>query len=137
MKIFFLIITSVCFSLASEVHIDSKTELMWQDNTVSKYTKEDWQGAVKLCQELHLAGYDDWRLPTVKEIETIITISQDTPPVENGFKNIGGSGYYWTSSEHESSEAFAWMMNFKRGYEYSNYKTYERHVRCVRGEFKK
>ena len=52
--------------------------------------------------------------------------------MKKGFNYVGASGYYWSSSAHESSEEFAWMMNFKRGYEYSNYKTYERHVRCVR-----
>jgi len=26
------------------------------------------------------------------------------------------------------------MMNFTRGYEYINYKSYERYIRCVRGE---
>ena len=29
------------------------------------------------------------------------------------------------------SKEFAWMMNFKRDYEYNNYKTYERYIRCV------
>ena len=124
---------SVGLSLASDVLIDSKTGLMWQDNSATKNTKKDWQGALDFCSELRLAGYDDWRLPTIKELETVVGVSPRNMDMKKGFKNVGGSGYYWSSSAHESNEAFAWMMNFKRGYEYNNYKTYERHVRCVRG----
>ena len=132
MRIIFLIMISVSLSLASDVLIDSKTGLMWQDNSATKYTKKDWQGALVFCKELRLAGHDDWRLPIVEELESIIAISQNDPAIKNGFKNVGDSGYYWSSSAHESDEAFAWMMNFKRGYEYINYKTYKRYVRCVR-----
>lgn len=123
---------NVGFSLASDVLIDSKTGLMWQDNSAAKYTKKDWQGALDFCSELRLAGYDDWRLPTIKELETVVGVNPRNMDMKKGFKNVGGSGYYWSSSVDESNEEFAWIMNFKRGYEYKNYKTYERHIRCVR-----
>jgi len=125
MRVILFIMISVNLSLASDVLTDDKTGLMWQDNSVSKNTKKDWQGALSFCNILHLAGHDDWRLPSIKELQNIVDI--------RGFKNVGGSGYYWSSTAHESSEEFAWMMNFKRGYEYNNYKTYERYIRCVRG----
>ena len=124
---------SVALSLASDVLIDSKTGLMWQDNSAAKYIKKDWQGALAFCQELRLAEHDDWRLPTVKELQSVITpLDRYDSSIKDTFNNIGGSGYYWSSTEHETDEAFAWMMNFKRGYEYINYKTYKRYVRCVR-----
>ncbi len=133
MRIIFLVMISVGLALASDVLIDSKTGLMWQDNSAAKNIKKDWQGALASCKELRLAGHDDWRLPTVKELQSVITpLSRYNPAVKNIFKNVGDSGYYWSSTEDESDEAFAWMMNFKRGYEYINYKTYKRYVRCVR-----
>ncbi len=134
MRIVFFIMISFSLSLSSDVLIDSRTGLMWQDNSTAKNTKKDWQGAVDFCSALRLAGHDDWRLPIVKELESVIDLSSGKPAMKNGFKNVGASGYYWSSSEHASSKEFAWMMNFKRGYEYSNYKTYARYVRCVRGK---
>lgn len=134
MRIILLIVISVSLSLASDVLTDSKTGLMWQDNSAAKYTKKDWKGALAFCNELRLAGYADWRLPTIKELETVVGTSPRNMDMKQGFKNVGGSGYYWSSSSDESNEEFAWMMNFKRGYEYKNYKTYERHIRCVRGK---
>ena len=66
MRVIFLMIISICFSLASDIFIDSKTGLMWQDNREAEYLQKDWQGAVTFCEHLQLAGYDDWRLPKIK-----------------------------------------------------------------------
>jgi len=125
---------SISFSFASDVLTDPKTGLMWQDNSAAKYSKKDWQGAISFCQKLHLAGYDDWRLPTIKELIDVVRLSENNPAVKNSFKNVGGSGYYWSATTDKSNKEFAWIMNFKRGYEYINYKTYERYIRCVRGK---
>ena len=132
MRVILFIIVSVSLSLASDVFTDSKTGLMWQDNSAAKYAQKDWQGAMAFCSQLHLAGHDDWRLPNIKELIQILSTKPRDGGMRKGFNYVGGSGYYWSSSVHESNEEFAWMMNFKRGYEYNNYKTYERHVRCVR-----
>jgi len=132
MRVILLIMLSVSLSLASDVFTDSKTGLMWQDNSAAKYTKKDWKGAVAFCSQLRLAGYDDWRLPNIKELIQILNTKPRDGGMKKGFENVGASGYYWSSSTDESNEEFAWMMNFKRGYEYINYKTYERHIRCVR-----
>lgn len=132
MRIILLIMISVSFSLASDVFTDSKTRLMWQDNSAAKYEQKDWQGAMAFCSQLQLAGHNDWRLPKIKELIQILSLKPRDGGMRKGFNYVGGSGYYWSSSAHDSNEEFAWMMNFKRGYEYINYKTYERHVRCVR-----
>jgi hypothetical protein len=134
MRVIFLIIISVNLSLAVDVLIDKKTGLMWQDNSTVKYIKKDWQGALDFCDKLQLESKGDWRLPSIKELINVVNLSEANLAIKNGFKNLGGSGYYWSASAHESNEEFAWMMNFKRGYEYINYKTYERYVRCVRAK---
>ena len=132
MRVILLIIISVSLSLASDVLTDSKTGLMWQDNSAAKHTKKDWKGALAFCNELRLAGHDDWRLPNIKELIQILSTKPRDGGMKKGFNYVGASGYYWSSSADESNEEFAWMMNFKRGYEYINYKSYERHIRCVR-----
>ncbi|WP_052746171.1 DUF1566 domain-containing protein [Sulfurovum lithotrophicum] len=132
MRILFLMFIAGSLSLASDVFVDSKTGLMWQDNSDAKYIQKDWNGAMLYCRQLRLAGHDDWRLPSIKELKHILSTEPRDGGMKKGFNYMGGSGYYWSSSENESNEEFAWMMNFKRGYEYSNYKSYERHIRCVR-----
>ena len=89
---------------------DSATGLMWQqDDTEST----NWDDAVSQCEAATTASYDDWRLPNVKELQSIVdyTISPDThdqaaiDPIFNAssFQNENGEtdwGYYWSSSTH-------------------------------------
>ncbi len=134
MKILFLIMVNVSLSFTSDVLIHSKTGLMWQDNAAVQYVQKNWQGALDFCEKLHLAGHDDWRLPSIKELENVIELSKIREKSKDGFKHVAVPTYYWSSTPHDSSQDFAWIMNFTRGYAYNNYKTYERYVRCVRGE---
>lgn len=132
MKTLFLLLISASMSFSSNVFTDSETGLMWQDNSDAKHIKKDWDAAMVFCSKLHLVGHDDWRLPNIKELIQIVSTDPRDGGIKKGFKNVGASGYYWSCDAHDDSDEFAWMMNFKRGYEYSNYKTYERHIRCVR-----
>jgi hypothetical protein len=132
MKILFALLISATFSFASDVLVDKETGLMWQDNFEAKHTKKNWDGAMAFCKHLTLVGHDDWRLANVKELKKLVSTDPRDGGIKKGFKNFSASGYYWSSDTHDDSDEFAWMMNFKRGYEYSNYKTYERHIRCVR-----
>ena len=47
---------------------------MWKQSTPSPIVQPavNWHEAVKKCREFDFAGYNDWRLPTKKEWETII-----------------------------------------------------------------
>ena len=132
MRIIFLILICTSLSLSTDIFSDNKTGLMWQDNSAAKYVKKDWEGAMSFCKQLQLGGYDDWRLPNIKELIQILSLKPRDGGMKKGFNYLGASGYYWSSSVDDANEEFAWMMNFKRGYEYINYKTYERHIRCVR-----
>jgi len=50
--------------------MDQATGLMWvqSDSVVGM----DWQEALAYCQNLTSAGYDDWRLPDAKELQSIV-----------------------------------------------------------------
>jgi len=132
MRVIFLILIFASLSFASDVFLDSKTGLMWQDNSAARDVQKDWDGAMLYCKQLQLDEYDDWRLPSVKELIQILSLKPRDGGMKKGFNYLGASGYYWSSSVDDANEEFAWMMNFKRGYEYINYKTYKRHIRCVR-----
>ena len=44
--------------------------LMWQKETVEE--EMDWYEAMEYAENLRLGGYDDWRLPTIDELEFIV-----------------------------------------------------------------
>ena len=71
MKQMFLLVVMVACLGANTVE-DYDTGLVWQDNYDSKTITRDWQGAKDYCQGLTLAGSSNWRLPTIKELQSIV-----------------------------------------------------------------
>ncbi len=89
---------------------DVATGLMWQQ--ADDGTTRDWEDALSYAENLSLAGYDDWRLPNAKELQSIVDYSR-CPDVTNSAAidplfsatsfndpegNSGQYGYYWTGS---------------------------------------
>ena len=131
MKQIFLVAVMVACLEANTVK-DNDTGLIWQDNHDAKTIKRDWQGAKEYCQELTLAGYDDWRLPTIKELQSIVDIKRYKPAIKKTFKYVA-SMYYWSSSKDVSDVKFAWGVYFGDGNTNGNTRSSECFVRCVRG----
>ena len=59
---------------------DLNTGLTWQQDPGDKMTFDD---AVAGADAFSLAGYDDWRLPTIKELYSLILFSGIDPPAES------------------------------------------------------
>jgi hypothetical protein len=104
---------------------------MWQDNSAAKNTKRDWSGAKRYCQELSLGGYTDWRLPSIKELESIADYSRYPNAYKKGFKNFTSSDY-WSATPLASDSEYAWGVYFKYGYSSYGNKTHKGYVRCAR-----
>jgi hypothetical protein len=49
--------------------IDPSTGLMWAGKDNGKDVS--WNKAIKYCRDLRLAGYSDWRLATIGELEGV------------------------------------------------------------------
>ena len=63
---------------------DLNTGLMWQQNPGGKMSYAE---AVANTSSFNLAGYDDWRLPTIKELYSLILFSGIDPPADGVVKN--------------------------------------------------
>jgi len=131
MRAFILFIVLISWLEANTVK-DYDTSLMWQDNYDAKTILRDWQGAKKYCQELILAGYSDWRLPIIKELQSIVDITRHDSASKKIFKNVA-SERYWSASEDVLSTKFAWRVDFDSGNNDVSIKSFSLFVRCVRG----
>ena len=117
--------------------IDQATGLMWQRGDSQQGM--NWEEALAWVQDRNVErylGYDDWRLPNAKELQSIVdyTRSPDTtgsPAIGPYFSctmitNEAGQPdypYYWTSTTHESSNGlggFACYISFGRALGYIN-----------------
>jgi len=63
-----------CSSTSATPCKDSATGLIWSGKG-SMYT---WSNAVSSCDNLTTIGYDDWRLPNISELRTLIQNCSDT-----------------------------------------------------------
>jgi hypothetical protein len=111
---------------------DPKTALMWEDTPHVRETKITQPRAKVYCSELKTGGFEDWRLPTIQELLTIIDYKRISPALLKEFSYVDDESFYWTqTSVADESDAF-WGVNFKRGASSKASEYYDRYVRCVR-----
>ena len=105
------------------VTIDANTGLMWAadgDEQGCNYgTTDNWNSAIPYCASLSFAGYTDWRLPNVKELQSIIDYetSIGTPSIDTTAFPHTKQTLYWTSTTYSASLGinWAWCASFANG----------------------
>ncbi len=123
---------------------DEVTCLIWAQNLTDSAMR--WEDAGRYCEDLELGGYDDWRLPAVKELWSIRDFSQGWPWVDTDYFYLGGDGsnlaqhHSWTSnlylveSEYQNQQVEGdphWIVNDWTGH--IKAMSGNRFVRAVRG----
>jgi hypothetical protein len=97
---------------------DKETGLMWVKDGKSEGCNQSeplaWKQAIKFCEKLKFAGYDDWRLPSIKELQSIVDYETCKPSIDNIFSNTQKS-LYWSSTEHTVYTSLAWGAYFSYG----------------------
>ena len=121
---------------SKEIVMDDTTGLIWQDNIDAKTIKKSRKDAKQYCRSLVLAGYDDWYLPRIKQLKSIVDNKKRNPAIRDGFKNIKAY-HYWSSSPNLSANLInVFNIDFKNGQTYKTNRKGRCHVRCVRGKYK-
>lgn len=91
---------------------DNATGLMWQQ--ADDGSSRDWEDALSYAESIELVGYDDWRLPSAKELQSIVDYTRPpqttgSPAIDPIFTtteitdpegNPGQFPYFWTSTTH-------------------------------------
>lgn len=86
------------------ISTDLNSGLMWQEIPTTEGF--DWQGAKEYCENLELGGYDDWRLPTAKELFSISDFSEGWPYLDTTYFSLVNNDFvdkseqYWTSNNY-------------------------------------
>lgn len=86
--------------------------------------KRNWEDAIKECESISYAGYDDWYLPSKKELKAM----REKKDIIGGFYPTN----YWSSTEETSQSA--WHQSFSGTTLSNTTKSKEYKVRCVRKE---
>jgi hypothetical protein len=122
---------------------DSRTGLVWKQcleglsgdcsGTPDKFT---WQQAQQqpgiVNSGAGFAGYTDWRMPNIKELQSIVEEQCYSPAINsNRFPNTPSS-HVWSGSPYAYGSDFAWYVYFSSGHSGANVRYNNYAVRLVR-----
>jgi formylglycine-generating enzyme required for sulfatase activity len=120
------------YTITGGTVFDAKTKLTWQQTAPAEsYT---WADAKTYCQTVGASlGGTGWRLPTIKELVTIVDYSQTGSPRIDPTAFPGTpAGGFWSSSPVAGSPSAAWYVSFIIG-NVDNFGVGDMaNVRCVR-----
>jgi hypothetical protein len=98
---------------------DNYTKLIWQrDGAASGLIT--WDVAVQYCATLTLGG-NTWRLPSVRELATLVDENQVAPAINrtmfpNTKYGARSNNWYWASHHQRNSTTASWGLNFDDGF---------------------
>lgn len=109
---------------------DVRTGLTWEQSPDFFYGA--WSEAIAHCQAKTAGGQKGWRLPSIKELASLIDSSQKDPALPSGhpFGNIKSS-IYWSSTPSETDDIVAWHVSFFSGEIVTDQKSQTRRAWCI------
>jgi hypothetical protein len=137
---------------------DLNTHLIWEkkswDGSIHDWSNQlSWADAFsvfigRLNTPPCFAGHCDWRLPNLKELQSIVDYQNTFPAVSTTFNTNCAAGcsamtcsctqsslhsYYWSSTSYAGTASNAWVVGFDFGPVLIGFKTATYYVRAVRG----
>ena len=114
--------------------LDKRTGLIGLKNA-NCFGSKNWRKAMSAAANLasgscgltDSSSAGEWRLPTKKELSTVIEWEKS-----GAFSDVQSS-YFWSSTSNARNTGLAWFVYLGNGYVYSYYKTSSYYVWPVRG----
>ena len=120
---------------------DLQTSLVWQrcsqgqagSSCSGTASLTNWTQALVLANNSSFAGRSDWRLPSSKELQTLVEYGCSNRSINlNVFPNTPRN-WFWSSTTSAAAASVAWIVNFDAGFLLVSAKDNAYHVRLVRG----
>jgi len=133
--IYFLIVPLFLFAnnfeKSENIIIDHTNNIMWQDNLESTQYIEDITMGKTYCDDLILNGYIDWKMATIKQLESIVNVTNKNIAINKKFEYTTSSPY-WSQTSYLKSKNKFWFIDFKTGIVNFDSRNKEFTIRCVR-----
>ena len=122
------------FVVQDDVVHDTTTGLMWTRKNVGS-KRLTWSDAKTACAAVREGGFEDWRLPTIQELLSLVDYSRTQRAIDPVFECE--SAWYWSATLYSSSPSdYAWVVYFNDGHSACYGRNYEYCVRAVRSGHK-
>ena len=113
-----------------ETVTDNLTQLIWQKTPFN--LAKTWEEALNYSEGITLSGMSDWRLPNIKELQSLNDETVSNPSIsQTTFPNIGTKNY-WSSTTLPNQTTKAWYWNTQFGITTYDTKTNNNYVLCVK-----
>jgi murein DD-endopeptidase MepM/ murein hydrolase activator NlpD len=110
---------------------DTTSGLMWQQGETKAMS---WEETLAYCEDMDLGGHQDWRLPAIRELLSLVDDKAGTPSINTSFFPGCRPRTYWSSTTHTGFPDFAWGVPFEGGWSFgASHKGRLNYVRAVRG----
>jgi len=134
MRIVFIVAVALSIAMAAEPTMvkDPVNNLIWEDTLHASEEKMTHPEAKAYCQALKLGTYENWRLPTLTELLSIVDYRRYRPAILKEFKHVDNDTIYWSSTVSARTSDDFWGIIFRDGATKTASGLYGRYVRCVR-----
>jgi hypothetical protein len=131
---------------------ENVARLMWVQDARSGLL--DWEESLQYCEDLQFAGYSDWKLPSNKEMTSIVDLTRQKPALDaEVFPDTDYKAFYWsrtpetrdaarnlmseTTVQPEDKEANnatenAWLQSYMLGGNWRAPRSLRAYARCAR-----
>ena len=99
--------------LADGTVYDSLTNLIWQKTPYADTLT--WEQALAYADTLTYAGYSDWRLPNIKELQSIQDNTAINPALNTNYFNVFGRKKFWSTTTLSNRTTSAWYFDTQFG----------------------
>jgi Protein of unknown function (DUF1566) len=124
--------------------LDTKTQMLWKqcieglsgvncaDGTAIFFT---WKSAFDHSAVISFGGFNDWRVPNIKELESIVERSCFNPSINERIFPNTPSNVYWSSSPNAgNATTYSRVVYFTDGFDNGSFSKYSvANLRLVRG----
>jgi uncharacterized protein DUF1566 len=119
------------FTFDADVVHDHGSNLDWQRQHVAAMT---WLDALDNCETLDLGNHGDWRLPTLKELQTLVDDRRLQPSIDIVAFPDCPAEWFWSSTPIQFPPSESWATSYTDGYASIHANDELQLVRCVRND---
>lgn len=115
----------------NEMVFDNLTNLFWI--ALPNNVPVSWEGALTYADSTAISGYNDWRVPNIKELQSLQDVRLVQPCIDASFFPDIGLRKYWSSTSLPNQTSKAWFMDTHYGITSHDEKSTPNYLMLVRG----
>jgi len=107
------------FTVDGQCVHDALTGLTWLKDADSIGGRLTWQEALSGILALNRKHKEDrqiWRLPNIRELESLVDLSSHSPALPNGYPFRNVQEAYWSSTTSIYEPRYAWILYMRDGF---------------------